>query len=85
MNDETQDRRQHPRAGDTLTKIEDLTYSVLRKSIANEPDAMQHESARIRGGLPHPVFLLVPLVAIPIIAILFAKACLVTTWRSPKN
>jgi hypothetical protein len=85
MRYKTQDRRQHPRTDDALTKIEDLTYSVLRKSIANERDATQRESARIRGGLSHPIFLLVPFVAVPIIAILFARACLVTTWRSPKN
>ena len=30
MNCETQDRRQHPRGEGVVTKIEDLTYSVLR-------------------------------------------------------
>ena len=73
MKYETQDRRQHPRADDTLTKIEDLTYSVLRKSAA-EPGSVQHESARISGRMSYAIFLLVPVLAIPLIAILFSKA-----------
>ena len=72
MKYETQDRRQHPRADDTLTKIEDLTYSVLRKSAA-EPGSVQHESARISGRMSYAIFLLVPVLAIPLIAILCGK------------
>jgi hypothetical protein len=74
MTYETQDRRQHPRADDTLTKIEDLTYSILRKSIATERGDMQHQAARMRTAISRAVFLLVPVVAIPIIAILCARA-----------
>ena len=75
MTDETQDRRQHPRADDTLKKIEDLTYSVLRKSIATEHGEIPHEPALVRATISPAVFLLIPVVAIPIIAILYAKAC----------
>ena len=85
MKYETQDRRQHPRTDDTLTKIEDLTYSALRKSAA-EPGSVQHESARISGRMSYALFLLVPILAIPLIAILFSKApCLslklLAHWR----
>jgi hypothetical protein len=44
MKYETQDRRQHSRGDDILTKIEDLTYGVLRKSVATEGGATQHGS-----------------------------------------
>jgi hypothetical protein len=44
MKYETQDRRQHSRGDDILTKIEDLTYAVLRKSVATEGSEMQHGS-----------------------------------------
>jgi hypothetical protein len=44
MKYETQDRRQHSRGDDILTKIEDLTYAVLRKSMATKGGAMQDES-----------------------------------------
>jgi hypothetical protein len=44
MKSETQDRRQHPRGDGIVTKIEDLTYTVLRKSIAANGDTIEHES-----------------------------------------
>jgi hypothetical protein len=44
MKYETQDRRQHWRGDDILTKIEDLTYAVLRKSVDPEGGAWQHGS-----------------------------------------
>ena len=43
MKFETEDRRQHPRGSDTLTQIEDLTYSVLRKSTATGHAAIEHQ------------------------------------------
>lgn len=43
MEYETQDRRQHARGNDILTKIEDLTYAVLRRSMPTAGDFTQHE------------------------------------------
>jgi hypothetical protein len=42
--DATQDRRQHARGSDILTKIEDLTYAVLRRST-------QETAAPLRSSL----------------------------------
>ena len=43
MEYETQDRRQHARGNDILTKIEDLTYAVLRSSMPTGGDVSQQE------------------------------------------
>ena len=44
MEHETQDRRQHARGNDILTKIEDLTYAVLRRSIPTGGDVTQQDA-----------------------------------------
>jgi hypothetical protein len=50
MEYETQDRRQHARGNDILTKIEDLTYAVLRRSIPTGSDVTQQEAGPVSRG-----------------------------------
>lgn len=42
MSYEIQDRREHPRGDGVVTKIEDLTYSVLRRSVATDGHAIDN-------------------------------------------
>jgi hypothetical protein len=39
MSPQIQNRRQYPRGNDILTKIEDVTYTVLRNSQQNQANA----------------------------------------------